>query len=311
MASGLKGDTWTWAGSSWKQASDSGPTPRYFAAMAYDAAHNVFVLYGGQTKTGSSDETWTWDGAAWKEMTPAHKPPARRNSAMAYDPVHRVVILYGGHVQGRGEGDVAGDTWTWDGTDWTLARDFTAGTPPDPREGARLITTGDRVLLFGGRFWNTNYYGDLWAWDGKAWTLVDKDPRPAGRGNPAVVWNRSDSTMFVFGGTGIKASAGVGAQGDPLGDAWTWASGGWARQQQESGPPPLAFSVGIWDASAKRAIVMLGMPCPNASDEAWAWSNGAWSKLAKPGISARWGAASAQAPDGRAALFGGSDEAGC
>ena len=53
------------------------------------------------------------------------------------------------------------------------------------------------------------------------------------------------------------------------------------------------------------------MPCPNPSDAAWAWDGMAWSKVVSPGIPARWGAATAQDKDGKALLFGGSNERGC
>jgi hypothetical protein len=87
-------------------------------------------------------------------------------------------------------------------------------------------------------------------------------------------------------------------------------NGGWT-QVKGSGPPPLANSSGLWDSQGKRPVVLLGMDCPNPSNAAWAWDGAAWSASTKPGISARWGAAVAQAPNGSAVLFGGSDEAGC
>jgi len=65
----------------------------------------------------------------------------------------------------------------------------------------------------------------------------------------------------------------------------------------------------MWDG--KKIVVLLGMPCPNPSGDAWGWDGKAWLKLASPGISARYGAASAESPDGKALLFGGSDEPGC
>jgi hypothetical protein len=173
-----------------------------------------------------------------------------------------------------------------------------------------MVTAGARVILFGGHNGNTDYRGDAWTWDGRSWLRIDKDPTPRGRGNAALTWNPVDSSLFVFGGTGLKATAGVGALGEPLSDAWSLSGAAWTHLNGV-GPPALALANAIWDAAGKRSIVLLGMPCPQPSDAAWAWDGKSWSKLSAPGVSARWGAAAAQDTDGKALLFGGSDEPGC
>ena len=308
QASGPKGDSWAWDGAKWKEVAVAGPSPRYLAALAYDVPRKVFVLFGGQTAKGSSDETWTWDGTAWKTKSPAHKPLARTDAAMAYDPSRGAVVLYGGHVQGREEGDISGDTWAWDGADWTQI-DVGPGAP-GKRAGASLVTSGSDVLLFGGHYVNVQYYGDAWTLDAKAWSRVDRPPTPDGRGNSAVAWNPTDASMIVYGGSGFNSTAGIGAAGKPLADAWLWRGGTWTELKGQ-GPPALTAANAIWDQKGSRWMVLLGMSCPQPSDAAWAWDGRSWAKLASPGMSARWGAAVAQAPDGRALLFGGSDESGC
>jgi hypothetical protein len=306
--SGPLGDTWTGDGTTWHRANSSGPASRYLAALAYDSKHDVFVLFGGQTAKGTSDDTWTWDGKAWKQMSPAHKPPARRAAGMAYDPAHQVVVLFGGLIPDQAEGYEANDTWTWDGSDWM---EVDAGpAPPPKRQGVSLITAGDRIVLFGGRLANAVYFGDAWSWDGKTWSRVDIPPRPPGRGTAAVAWDPLDSSLFIFGGSGFNSAAGPGAQGTPLSDGWMLTRGSWT-QLNGTGPGRLAYANAIWDSAGMRVLVLLGMRCPDPSDAAWAWNGNAWSRLVNPGISARWGAALAENKDGRALLFGGSNEAGC
>jgi hypothetical protein len=305
---GPQADTWTWDGATWRRAAAAGPSPRYLAAMAYDPRHKVFVLYGGHTAEVASDETWTWDGSVWKAASPVHKPPARWAAGMAYDPGHQVIVLYGGRIVGHEEGDIGGDTWTWGGTDWTKI-DVGPGAP-GKRDGPQLAAAGNRVILIGGRYGNVDYFGDAWTWSGKAWTRVDHNPKPPGRAYPAVVWNPSDSALLVFGGIGIKAAGGAGAQGEPLDDSWSLTGTTWTKLKG-SGLPTLAFAGAVWDVANKRPVVLLGMHCPNPSDSAWAWDGAAWSKLAAPGMSARWGAAVAQDADGKALLFGGDNESGC
>ena len=71
------------------------PSARTGAAMAYDAADQSIVLFGGQSRTEALDDTWTWNGSGWTQQHPATSPPALENAQMAYDPVTHDVILVG------------------------------------------------------------------------------------------------------------------------------------------------------------------------------------------------------------------------
>lgn len=305
---GPLGDTWTWDGSVWHRAAQ-GPSPRYLASLAFDAERRVFVLFGGVTASGDSDETWTWDGLKWTAMSPAHKPAARREAAMAYDPSHKVVVLYGGSVAAQAEGGSGSDTWTWNGSDWTQVSP--SNEAPGPRRGSVMVTAGNRVLLFGGaRFANDGYAGDTWTWDGQAWSRVDHDPTPAGRRFPAAVWNPGDSSMFIYGGSGLNPESGGGGAGTPLADSWLLKNGSWT-QIKSVGPPALMLASAVWDKGTMQALILFGIACPNPTNAVWAWNGAAWSQGETPSVSARWGAAIAQDSDGKALLFGGSTESGC
>jgi hypothetical protein len=55
-----------WNGSNWKQLPlGGGPSARDGAAVAYDAATNEVVLFGGNVNGVATAETWTWSGGAW------------------------------------------------------------------------------------------------------------------------------------------------------------------------------------------------------------------------------------------------------
>ena len=274
--------------------------------MAYDARHGDFVLFGGGTAKGASDETWTWNGSTWKLQSPAHRPDARWGAGMGYDPQLGVVVLYGGHVARTEEWISGDDTWTWDGADWSPRgrSDVLKG-----RDGPRMTTASDTLLLVGGHDGNMTFYGDVWQWVGGSWTPADTAPRPVGRGSPTVAWDPAHGSLLVFGGTAEDPNRGPGENGKPLDDAWLLRNGGWIKV---ASPGQTAlYSNAIWDPHARSVIVMLGLDCPNVSDAAWAWDGTQWSRAPRPGITARWGAASAQAPDGHALLFGGSNQPGC
>ena len=43
----MMSDTWEWDGTRWIQAATQGPTARFPAGFAYDAAREVVLLFGG------------------------------------------------------------------------------------------------------------------------------------------------------------------------------------------------------------------------------------------------------------------------
>ena len=306
---GPLGDTWISNGFQWEHVRVNGPEPRYLAGLAYDAPRHVFVLFGGQTLKGSSDDTWTWDPtrSKWTEMSPAHKPPPRRDAAMAYDPEHQVVVLYGGRVADQAEGHPASDTWIWNGRDWAEVSEGNSG--PGNRAGPRMVTAGNRVLMFGGSIGNASYFGDAWAWDGVAWSRIDHGPAPQGRGDAAIAWDPDDSSLFIYGGLGIRPDAGPGNLGLPLGDAWSLKNGAW-RQLPAPGRPVAAEGNAIWDRQTKSVVVMFGIACPEPTTSGSSWDGSKWSSI-QVGVNARWGAAVAQDLEGNVLVFGGSDERGC
>ena len=304
---GPLGDTWIREGATWREASASGPSPRYSAALAYDAARQDFVLFGGQSASVSYDETWTFDGKSWKRQMPEHKPRPRRGAAMAYDPSLRQVVLYGGLVPDGSEGSEADDTWIWDGADWAPVAG--AGRGPSYRNGAQMVTAGDGVILFGGHTSNTRYYGDAWTLVGSRWVRIDHSPTPEGRGEAAVAWDAEDSSLVVYGGIGFRPNAGPGNLGLPLTDTWSLKRGAWSRLSS-AGPPALYNASAVWDAASHSVVVMLGMSCPRPVNDAWSWNGSAWTQSKLP-IPARWAAATAEDAKGDVVVFGGDDEAGC
>ena len=305
---GPLGDTWIGDGAKWEQEIVPGPVPRYFAALAYDAPRHMYVLFGGQAGAVTMDDTWTWDGAKWTQMSPAHKPPPRRNAAMAYDPSHQAVVMHGGLIPDQAEGFESSDTWTWNGSDWTEVS--VESKAIGPRQGLRMVTAGNGVLLFGGNYANLRYYADVWTWDGAGWSRIDRNPTPPGRGNAAITWDPLDSALFVYGGAGINSQAGPGALGKQLNDVWVLRNGAWT-QLRADGPPTLANGNAFWNQKTNRLVVVFGIKCPDPTNEDWVWAGASWTQSANVAIPARWGAAIAEDPGGNVVVFGGSDEPGC
>ena len=169
-------DLWLWDGQDWAEApAQNAPPPRFDAHMAYDAARQELVLFGGygpQKGNGEYfyfDDTWTWDGETWTH----HDVPGPGNGAipppaMAYDPLVLRQILLWHHGSGL---------WTWDGAAWHNL--------PAVEDGPSLFTSGQMVfdaankrLVLRGEYPSEEPRAiKTWTWDGQQWTLAEADTR--------------------------------------------------------------------------------------------------------------------------------------
>src|SRR2546421_3827106 len=125
-------ETWEWDGSNWtlKQPATS-PSARNGETMVYDSIRHVTVLFGGTI----GNDTWEWDGVNWTLRNSTHTPPGRSFAAMAFDSARGKTVLFGGQGYPGGTFAQFGDTWEWDGTDWTQA---SPATSPVQRDNAAM-----------------------------------------------------------------------------------------------------------------------------------------------------------------------------
>jgi len=196
-------DTWIWDGSTWMNKTPQSPQPNppqdSDYAMAYDAAHQRVVLYGGLHFNGSAyvglNETWLWDGSTWSRVSPAHDPSNGRSlyaHEMAYDAAHGQVVLFGGLIGGVG---ASTQTWIWDGADWinkTPAAPLPS--PPARSESQTMVydSTLGAIILFDG--------GETWSWDGSTWTHIPTAQAPSSRVNFSMAYDEGHNSVVLFGG---------------------------------------------------------------------------------------------------------------
>lgn len=205
-------DTWKWNESlpGWEQvagATFSGTL--FFAAAAYDMHRDRVVLVGGATGSnadvacstlspldvGTTDAAYEFDGQTWTQI--ASGPPARARAAIAYDATHRQTVVFGGCAE---DGTRLGDTWTWDGAQWTQLS--TTALAPSPREGAAMTYDGTRgvVILNGGND-KVTALDDTWLWDGTQWIAAPTLDRPSERQSHAMTYDAIQLEAMSFGWT--------------------------------------------------------------------------------------------------------------
>lgn len=115
-------DTWvyTTGSSTWTQlTTNTPPSVRKDAVMAYYPTGGYYLLFGGQDTAGNLlNQTWTLTVSGttgtWAQLTPNNSPSNRMGAMAAYDTSSSQMILFGG----QDSKNLLGDTWQWNGTNW-------------------------------------------------------------------------------------------------------------------------------------------------------------------------------------------------
>jgi len=196
-------DTWEWDGIDWTQASpSSSPVLRDNAAMTYDSARGVTVLFGGFSPIGYRlSDTWEWDGQNWTQRSPANTPPARWGHTMVYDTIVHATVVFGG----TGDNGDLNDTWTWDGSNWTQAS-VANGSPSVRNYHAMSFDAGHGVsVVFGGYSIGIGEFNDTWT---GAFSVI---PAPAANAKniTAVEGSATTATVATFSGGQAPIAADV------------------------------------------------------------------------------------------------------
>jgi hypothetical protein len=279
----------------WTQKQDIGPSARTAHGLAYDAARDRVVVFGGDPGGAPLSDTWAWDGSLWTQVADTG-PTARHGSGMAYEPQSQRVALFGG-ASGAA---LFEDTWEWDGSEWTQAAD----TGPDARTGHAVAYDAARgqVVLFGGSA-GAALRDDTWTWDGNEWTQV-QDVGPSARQGHALAYHAATQRVVLFGGADTTGAG--------LDDTWAWDGTAWS-QIADTGPDP---RVGAAMAANGGLVLFGGINSVDPAlapanrvvySDTWQWGADGWSKVQDIGPSPRWGHGMAyRGPAGRAVLFGGA-----
>jgi galactose oxidase-like protein/Kelch motif protein len=203
----------------------------------------------------------------------------------------RGVVLMGGD----GDTGFLGDTWQWNGAQWSQASP--AHSPP-ARWFASAATMLGRVVLFGGSIGNSGpYLNDGWQWDGSDWTPQSPAQAPPPRMCAATAI--LNGKLLLFGGATTDLSAGT-----VLHDTWVWDGTSWTQQHPAQSP---RGRVGAAAAVASGRVVLFSGDdgTGTALVDTWTWDGTSWT-LASPAQSPppRYLAAAATL-NGRAVVFGG------
>ena len=251
----------------------------------------IVLLNSGNYPSFSSygNETWVWNGTNgnedWTNLSSAfvnsngplgpNNPvgsvmSARINQAMAADSNGNVMVF-----GGQGSSSTAGafnDTWTFNGSTWTLQ---TPALAPYARYGAKAAyLAGTGSVMFGGQ--NAGWIlEETWVWNGTTWAqvAVANGAGPAARLGHAMA--ASASAVVMFGGSGTSNNL--------FNDTWSFNGTTWT-QLGVSGPSVRSGACMAYDSHNSLFVLFGGQNDSTWLDETWTFNGTTWSQVAVPNV---------------------------
>jgi hypothetical protein len=189
------GDTWLWDGatSTWTQAAPLHAPKAVTGPMLFPDANGRVDEFGGFDGQLYQGTMWQWNGSDWKKLRLAVAPYARSLAAVGVDVFKNQIVMFGGLA------DVNPiNTWTYDGTNWTMQSPATQPTWVyassavfDPKLHA--------VVLFGGGSGGIEQ-DTTWAWNGSDWEQLFPAQSPEAREGAGIAYDVALGRLFLFGG---------------------------------------------------------------------------------------------------------------
>jgi len=274
------------------------PSKRSDIDGVIDHMTGMMVIFGGddgpivdqRPRAEFRGDTWVYEpGFGWSEVTSDPQPSARARYAVAYDRNARRMLMFGGRFRTAGTtGDYTlfNELWAFDfaSQSWTMLWDG-SGAGPAARYWPALAydDSTDTLFLAGGGLnanaLASNPAGDLWSWDGSAWTEIPTSgAAPSTRLFEGWAHDPVRNLLISFAGQ-------VGDFFTPSFDdlhALDLSTGVWTQLDAGgSGPIGRFNSMLEYDAANDRYLMFGGHADPGVTNDLWAWdaASGGWTEL--------------------------------
>lgn len=205
------------------------PTARERHALAWDAANNVLVLFGGQSGVfpmfTHHDQLYLYAPAtnAWTQIAKVGAWPAgRKDAAMVWVPHLGKLLMYGGNT-GSGTTNRLADLWllTVDApaatASWALLSPGGVAAPAQSSGCVAYDPVGRRLILYGGETQDGNDVNTTYQYllDTNAWQLdAPTGTTPPGESFAECAWDPVIGRVVLYGGQS--------ASGAPIGGTHTY-----------------------------------------------------------------------------------------
>ncbi len=208
----------------------------------------------------------------WRPLVTAHRPPPRRAAALAYDPNLRQAVMFGGESRDdHYYRTFLGDTWIWDGQDWTLAA--IGEVAPEARSNSAFAYDEQRgvMVLYGGY----NQYGrlaDVWEWDGAHWVKGCPVCNPEGRSGHRMLYDPQTQNLMMVGGFRTDNQRDKWFQ-----EMWCWNGTAWGICPSFNLPPKGRHMGAVYEEARDKFLFLF-----STQPGTWTYSQSTWKQLYTP-----------------------------
>ena len=175
-------------------ADPASPGAREGARLVYDSGNDRLILFGRYQYWNSfysSADLWSWTpSSGWSLEDASDSPSMTRRGwgSFCYDATRNEAVWYGG-MTGMTEHH---QTWTWDGSAWTLQNPSSAPPDSDPATSYPMIYDSVRnvcVLVAEDK---------TWEWDGATWSQIPTTVLPGAGSGSAMAYDSHRQRMVLF-----------------------------------------------------------------------------------------------------------------
>lgn len=229
-----------------------------------------------QTQVASSSpETWI-------QKNPSTVPPARQLQAMAYDAGRKRVVMFGGTNASSGAlaSGALGDTWTWNGSNWTK---MNPSTSPGARFGSGMAYDAQlgKVVLFGGSNQGNAFLNDTWTWDGSNWSPLFPSTTPPAAPSASLAYDVATSSDVLY-------EVPAGQKGNPpLAQTWNFNGSNWSMASVTN-PPYRSWPGMSYDRGNGVVVLFGGEQVAKGGaitylNDTWTWNGSGWTQQGQTG----------------------------
>lgn len=260
----LSADTWGWDGQTWTcvaPAAATGPSPRSASMLAYDAARQVIVLYGGRVGRDGLRDTWELGATGWSRKS-ATGPTPDPHGVMAYDATTQAVLLY----HSLGDDGPGRATWKWTGTEWTRV----ATEPAQQFPNAMFASNGSRpALLMTARSTGKPdaFDAPIYEWRKSQWKLLPTT------GDVPIFSPQAPAARTIAGALLYAGFESGGAVTTYVLNGTVW------RKHPGASPPRRRGAQMVFDARRGVAVLHGGDDGQRVLSDTWEWNGQEWRKV--------------------------------
>ena len=199
---------------------------------------------------------------------PSSTPAARVYHDMVYDSFRNVVLMHSGFA---GPDNVFGDTWAWDGQQWSLLSQ--EGPPGAIAFGLAFDSDRGVAVRYGGGT-ASGLMGQTWEWDGQQWQQIKHEAGPGPRAGCPMAYDPGRKRVVLHGGGRAYVV------NSPLSDTWEWDGASWKEIPNAGGPQRVRHKM-VYDARRKVMVLFGGLDGQaSAPVDTWEFSGSQWKQVA-------------------------------